>query len=482
MSAAATDDELLEPIEVVCERAAHRFAAEFVHDLCPHCGAGWTHTRQSYLEAVAVLEAREADEVRRLADTGPTVEALAERFAAEELIDIKIEVARPMLVMRECGADDEAATLQRWHDAAGAASELAVTRVARRLSPTGERPEARSRLVDGGSSVLDAPEATEARWGQGDEVLWPVGEPLVIAAPPGTGKTTVAVQLVAAMAGIGTSDVLGYPVMPARRVLYLAMDRPRQIQRAMRRVVREEHRRELDERLAIWQGPPPQDLAADPHALEVLAANAGADVVVVDSLKDAAVKLSDDEVGGKVNRAIQNAVTAGIDVLVLHHQRKGQHGSKPTTLEDVYGSTWITAGAGSVVLLWGQAGDLVVELTHLKQPAETVGPLRILHDHTAGTSTVVDGVDLVALAAGTEYGVTVRDAARAIYEKDDPTRNEVEKARRRLERLVDAGMLAKGTAPRLDGGTPPTVYRTLVDDLVSGVEGCHGGVTQGVLP
>jgi hypothetical protein len=34
----------------------------------------------------------------------------------------------------------------------------------------------------------------------------------------------------------------------------------------------------------------------------------------------------------------------------------------------------ITAGAGSVVLLWGAAGDPIVEWRHLKQPAAEVGP------------------------------------------------------------------------------------------------------------
>jgi hypothetical protein len=58
----------------------------------------------------------------------------------------------------------------------------------------------------------------------------------------------------------------------------------------------------------------------------------------MDSLKDAAVKLVDDEVGGNVNRAIQHCNAQGVDVAVLHHQRKGERGEKPTTLADVYGS------------------------------------------------------------------------------------------------------------------------------------------------
>ena len=141
----------------------------------------------------------------------------------------------------------------------------------------------------------------------------------------------------------------------------------------MTRRFSDQHREVLRDRLTVHRGPLPTDLAKVPDQLVTLARKAGADVVVVDSLKDACAKLTDDESGSMVNRAIQYANAADLDVLVLHHQRKGQAGAKPTTLADVYGSTWLTAGAGSVVLLWGEAGSETVELTHLKQPADQIG-------------------------------------------------------------------------------------------------------------
>ena len=61
-------------------------------------------------------------------------------------------------------------------------------------------------------------------------------------------------------------------------------------------------RAELDERLRIWPGPPPHDLARHPSLLARLCDQAGADTVVIDSLKDAALKLSEDEVGAAYNR------------------------------------------------------------------------------------------------------------------------------------------------------------------------------------
>jgi hypothetical protein len=87
-------------------------------------------------------------------------------------------------------------------------------------------------------------------------------------------------------------------------------------------MVGEEHRTQLHEHRTVWQGPPPGDLAKYPSLLLELCKQACADAVIVDSLKDAAVGLSADEVGAGYNRARQNACAAGVQVLELHHLRK----------------------------------------------------------------------------------------------------------------------------------------------------------------
>lgn len=270
-------------------------------------------------------------------------------------------------------------------------------------------------VLPGGSFILDGDTEIHAIWGRGSEVLWADGEALIIAASPGVGKTTLAVQLVAALIGL-TTQVLGYDVKPAGRVLYLAMDRPRQIRRAMRRVFVEDSRALLDERLLVLPGPLPTDLSKVPDQLLTLAQKHGCDTVIVDSLKDAATKLTDDEVGGNVNRALQYCAANGIEVLVLHHQRKaGADNKKPTKLDDVYGSTWITSGAGSVICLWAEeAGSEIVELVHLKQPADPVGPFVIEHDHHTGLSKILAGFDALAfLTARGDTGATIAEAAQA---------------------------------------------------------------------
>lgn len=299
--------------------------------------------------------------------------------------------------------------------------------------------------VPGDQFILDTTN-TPAIWGSGSHALWVSGEALLIAGPPGVGKTTIACQVLGALLGIGRTDVLGYPVTQAAgRVLYLAADRPKQFQRAAGRIFTEADRETLRDKLTVWQGPPPTDFAQDTDALVRLCKAHDADTVIVDSLKDVAVGLSNDEVGAGLNRARQTALTAEIEVLELHHNvKRGANGAAPTTLADVYGSTWITSGAGSVIGLHGDAGDPVVKLRHLKQPASEVGPFDVLHDHDAGLSTVAHEPNPIELArcAGPE-GLTVLGAAKQLFGEARPTPGQKEKARRQLDRLATSGQLIR---------------------------------------
>lgn len=310
------------------------------------------------------------------------------------------------------------------------------------LTVAAESPYA---FTPGGSFILDSPADPEPLWGSGSDVLLADGESLVIAGGQGLGKTTLAQQIALGRAGIPEyTELLAFPITPgSRRVLYLAMDRPRQAARSFRRMVGEAWRTELDARLVVWQGPPPADLAKFPSLLLDLARKADADTIVVDSLKDAAVGLTDDEVGAGYNRARQGAIVAGVQVVELHHLRKAPTGAKTghVSIDDLYGSTWLTSGAGSVLLLAGEPGDPIVTLHHLKQPADPVGPLKIIHDHDTGRSTVWHASDLVQVAKTTPGGISALDAARVLFDTDRPTAPQREKARRRLDRLTDQGHL-----------------------------------------
>jgi replicative DNA helicase len=296
----------------------------------------------------------------------------------------------------------------------------------------------RDRTVDGATFCLEGPATVTAIWGDGQDVVWPSGEALMLVGPQGVGKTSLAGQLTLARIGL-RAELLGLPVaQTATKVLYLACDRPQQIRRSFRRMVDEADREVLAERLVVWQGPPAADIAKQATMLCDLARQAGADTIIIDSLKDVAADLVKDETGAGYNRARQLALVEGIELIELHHQRKsGSDGRKPKALSDVYGSVWLTAGAGSVILLWGDPGDPVVELAHLKQPLEEIGPFKLLHDAQHGTTLVLHGADTLDLVKA-KPGLTAADAARLIFDVEgrSPEPKEIEKARRKLEALV----------------------------------------------
>lgn len=305
-----------------------------------------------------------------------------------------------------------------------------------------EPPRGRFTFRDGGAFILDTSPDAVPIWGRGSEVLMAEGEALILAAPQGLGKTTLAQQFALGRCGL-LPDLLGYPIEPGKkRVLYLAMDRPKQAARSFRRMVREADRAALNDLLVVWEGPPQEDMAANTDLLAEMCAAANADTVIVDSLKDAALSLSEDGPGAAWNRSRQTALQAGVQVLELHHNRKKQQGVRSApTIDEIYGSTWITSGAGSVVLLSGHPGDLIVNLHHVKQPADPVGPFQIVHDHDRGATTVYHSADLLALAAATKGGITARDAAAALFDTESPTANDKKKAERRLAKLVSLGQL-----------------------------------------
>lgn len=326
-------------------------------------------------------------------------------------------------------------------------------------------------MFSGGSFILDVPDVIPAIWGEGDDVLWAEGESLIIAGPSGVGKTTITAQLLRARLGL-SDRVLGMPVWPGMRVLYLAMDRPMQIQRALNRNFVGKERAILDERLVFWKGPPPRDVAKYPEILLEMAQAADADTVIVDSVKDAAIGLSDDEVGASYNRARQAVLADGRQLLELHHvTKRGANGGPPNTLADVYGSAHLVNGAGSVVMLWGNAGDPIVDFRHLKQPMSEVGPFKILHEGRTGQSSIWDGADLLELLRRCRStGVSASDAACVMYSSERPSASEVEKARRRLEQMALQG-LAVQTGGGKGRGNAAKWFLAAPDSWTDGIDG-----------
>jgi AAA domain len=226
----------------------------------------------------------------------------------------------------------------------------------------GEQAGSAADLLMSGEDFLALADAnSEPLWGNRDVCLWMPGESFMPVGPPGVGKTTLMHLLVWAWLGL-MKEVLGWRVRPGvGKILYLAMDRPQQIARAMARLREPEHGPTIRDELIVWAGPLPVDLCEERDWVRDKALEVGAGLVVVDSLKDVLPDPSDEKRAGQYNQARQSILAAGIEWAEPHHNRKAGAGNKePNTLEDVYGSRWLTAGAGSVVSLFGEPGDTVV--------------------------------------------------------------------------------------------------------------------------
>jgi replicative DNA helicase len=292
-----------------------------------------------------------------------------------------------------------------------------------------------------GDLLMATSDDVPAIWGSGKEVLWPEGEPLMIAGATSIGKTTLAQNVVLAALGVAARTVLGFPVSSKSRVVYLAADRPAQALRSMRRLVDEGDRHALNSGLIMHRGPLPFRLEDDPQSLLRFVDAVGGDSVVIDSLKDVTGSLTSDEAGQAYNRAVQSCVAAGVDVLTLHHNRKANDGRSTRTVDEVYGSTFLTAGQGSVLALEGRPGDTLLKLRSLKSPSGDVGPIGLRLDLDSGRVSRTDGTGLIPWVLSQPGGCSARDAAEFIEGNGAPDRAAIERARRQLDGLVKSGQL-----------------------------------------
>ena len=298
-----------------------------------------------------------------------------------------------------------------------------------------------------GSAALDTPAIPESVWGDDERSLWAVGEPAMLYAATGVGKTTLAHNIVLASIGIGPPTVLGYSVAPfTGNVLYIAADRPRQAMRSLRRMVEDDDRQALDAHLR-WEAKRQIRITPDhPERLLEAALEAGCEggAVVLDSIKDLIAKISTDEAGGAYNDAVQLCIVNGIQVLSLHHPRKAPaDGRSSLALDDVYGSTWVTAGQGSIIALNGIAGSGVAKLDHLKQPADKIPSMDISIDYETGHMVPIGVRDIRTHLEAVLQSETTRQVVEYMTGKTDYTPAEKRSVERRLHRLAQSGEIRR---------------------------------------
>jgi hypothetical protein len=212
----------------------------------------------------------------------------------------------------------------------------------------------------------------------------------------------------------------------------------------------------------------------DPEIVYEAAVEVGAQLVILDSIKDLVSEVSLDRSGQAYTDAAQICVANGVEVIALHHPRKATaDGRTRLDLDSVYGSAWITAGAGSVIALNGAPGAGIAKLQQLKMPSEEVGPFDIDFDYDLGTVTTIGRRDL-AQWIYTQGTATTAEAVRYLIGKDDPTDAEKRKIRRKLNRLQTDGEI---TSTSETGDMK--VWRSALTIDKDTAEGGRSGVGQG---
>lgn len=356
-------------------------------------------------------------------------------------------------------------------------------------------------VLDGETFIFKEIIEIESYWGRGETVLWPKDEGLMIAGPQGIGKTTIEQNLLLRRVGIGQGALYGFPIDvdedEDHLYLYLAMDRPAQARRSIRRMVADNpvDREIVSNRLRFWAGPLPINPLARPETLlDWATAYCGRvpAAIFCDSYKDLAVGLSKDDVGASLNLMVQRLIIEGCQWVGAHHHRKRSGEARstvPQTLDDVYGSTWLTSGLGSVLMAWGEPGAQAIELHQLKEPSEKMLPLHLVHDPGSGWLGVDEDEQMepvTIIGRRGELGITVRELAVELF--GGHSRNDLTRARQTIRRLTggSAPLVHEvpdgAVVPTGQGGRPAQRYRLAEHDLpVSGpsAEGLRDAYGEG---
>lgn len=235
------------------------------------------------------------------------------------------------------------------------------------------------RLFPAGDWAMDTTVKARALIGQGDQILWARGEPLITCADTSHGKSTMNQNFLRATIGL-LDNVMGMAAEPFKHVLYIAADRPHQIKASLKRMVTEANIDIWNERVHIHEGPLPFALNLEPEKLlpavrELAMTNESEpfDCVFVDSLKDLVSAMDDNVDGIQINHAFQSLVQNGIELAAMVHPRKLFGSGKMPLLDDISGNKNILNGAGSVVYLGPPDEGGWQNFWHLKPPQEAIG-------------------------------------------------------------------------------------------------------------
>lgn len=195
---------------------------------------------------------------------------------------------------------------------------------------------------------------------------------MVVSGKPGVGKTQFTMQALIHIA-LG-KPMVGWQIDAPRRVAFVSMEMGsaeiKIFQDEMSTILSAEEQTLLQKNFLII--PIGQallfDQSADRKAIETFLETYKPEVAAFDSLSKTTMN-SLDESSTKAVMDFADHIRMDHDcsVIFIHHDRKAQIGNrKPKSLEDVYGSFYITATATTVIGMWSNPNTFEIEINYLK--------------------------------------------------------------------------------------------------------------------
>lgn len=245
---------------------------------------------------------------------------------------------------------------------------------------------------------------------------------MLISGAPGCGKTQFSMQMLIAMAT--GRPLLNMKISEPRKVIYFSMEmNPAELkifQNLMNNGLTDEERKLLAENfmfVPIGHGVMFES-TSDQKKIERLLETRQPENIVFDSLSTTTMdELSDERTAKRImdysRRIGQEYDTA---VTFIHHNRKAQiNNKKPTSLDDVYGSQFLTTALTTALGMWRNIKTDEIELHWLKvRLAETPKPMHLVRNKADLSFSVASPTALMELAEN------VRKEQDAAAESESP--------------------------------------------------------------
>lgn len=206
----------------------------------------------------------------------------------------------------------------------------------------------------------------------------------MVSAAPGVGKTQLSLQL-AIDCALGIEFLTWKPVKPMK-IVFFSLEMGHVGLKIFSELIAKEYSEEqrviLQENLKIVPlgQSLPIDRADSKQFIESMLQEIQPDGIVIDALG----KLISGELKEETARKVNDYMGAlrskyGLFVFLVHHNIKANSDNKkPNKLEDVFGSTYITADMTTVLTLWKNPDDKTVELNQVKARFTEEAPMKLL--------------------------------------------------------------------------------------------------------